>query len=374
MIAVAVLTLFAGACVTAGALHLSSRTIDSKDTRIKAAISSDAEDHGTPLADPGSSHAIETTPPTVPTDQSTLLPKSSSHATMPSAPTSSLHQTSPPATTLHLAYNERNHIALAKSLGPNLFGAAGTPTHPEWALTELGRLPAGAKALIWTGSLGVAASANTCAQPSYSFAQFIAQDDILAKDARVLGYFLADEPNLRACPGIVEEIRARADYIRSHAPQQKSFIVVLDGTNRCNGVMGCEYAAFRPSRSHVDLVGVDPYPCFYARPGVPAPLETKNIRLFMQSALDSGIAASQIVPIYQTFGDEGRTDGATVFFRIPTALELQSMFDTWESLVPNPVFDAVYTLGAQCTASSCPSAQALISHPELQTVARAHNK
>jgi hypothetical protein len=80
-----------------------------------------------------------------------------------------------------------------------------------------------------------------------------------------------------------------------------------------------------------------------------------------------------IVPVFQTFGQEGRIDGRSVYYRIPTTGELSTILRTWDSLVPNPAMDYAYTFGIQCSTTTCPSPQALVNHPELQPVMQAHN-
>jgi hypothetical protein len=90
-------------------------------------------------------------------------------------------------------------------------------------------------------------------------------------------------------------------------------------------------------------------------------------------AVANGIPASAIVPVYQAFGQEGRLDGKSAYYRTPTTAEFQDMLNLWKSLVPNPIFDFVYSWGIQCTESSCPAPQSLKNHPELQSLIKRHN-
>lgn len=209
--------------------------------------------------------------------------------------------------------------------------------------------------MIWVGSLGGSSPAG------FTRAQFQAQVDALANDSRVYGYYIADEPHPLRYPSVVSEIAARADYLRAKAPAQKSFIVVIDGSNNCNGTLGCEYSALAPSKSHVDLIGVDVYPCHLG-----APCDFSKIPARVNSAVRAGIPLAQIAPVYQTFGQEGKTNP---YYRTPTATELQQLLDTWKTVVPNPALDYAYSWGTQGAAP-----QALVNHPELQTVMKAHNR
>lgn len=208
--------------------------------------------------------------------------------------------------------------------------------------------------MIWVGNLGGSSPAG------FTRAQFQAQVDALANNSRVYGYYIADEPHPLLHPSVVSEIAARADYLRAKAPGQKSFIVVIDGSNNCNGTYGCEYSALAPSHSHVDLIGVDVYPCHFG-----APCDFSKIPARVNAAVKAGIPLAQIAPVYQTFGQEGAT---SPYYRTPTATELRQQLDTWKTVVPNPALDYAYSWGTQGVAP-----QALVNHPELQTVVKAYN-
>jgi hypothetical protein len=93
----------------------------------------------------------------------------------------------------------------------------------------------------------------------------------------------------------------------------------------------------------------------------------------IQSAISNGIPAASIVPVYQTFGQLGRTDGKTVYYRLPTADELTSMINAFAAYAPNPAFDYPYTYGIQCTTTTCPAPQALVNSSDLQPVIQTHN-
>jgi len=258
-----------------------------------------------------------------------------------------------PTATAHFTVNLQQSYTTARSMGFTVFDVPGSTTNPADVKTKLAALPAGSRAMIWVGNLGNGAS-------GFTRAQFQAQVNALATDPRVFGYYIADEPHPILFPSVVAEIAARADYLRARAPSQKSFIVVLDGTNICKGGLGCEYAALAPAKSHVDVVGVDSYPCHLR-----APCDFTMITQRVNAAILAGIPRGRIAPVYQAFGQEGATNP---YYRTPTAAELQTMLATWKANVPAPVLDYAYSWGTQTSAP-----QALINHPALQSVAKTHN-
>ena len=280
---------------------------------------------------------------------------------------------STPTVTLHAAFNTQGDITELIALGFNIIDVTGSKTNPASTLELVNGLPEGTQALVWVGNLGNAPKGQTCPPPGFSDAEFKAIVDILANDPKVFGYNLSDEPHPSVCPDAANAIKARSDYIHTHAPGQKAYVTILDGSNMCPEGEGCEYHAFRPEITHVDLIGLDPYPCHFNSAGQPVPCDTSVISQRVQSAIANGIPVSAIVPVFEAFGQEGRLGGKSIYYRTPTTTEFQDMLNLWESLVPNPVFDFAYTWGIQCTASSCPAPQSLKNHPELQSLIKQHN-
>ncbi len=278
-----------------------------------------------------------------------------------------------PTVPLHAAFNTQGDIADLAALGFNLFDVTGIKTNPASTLALVNALPEGTQALVWLGNLGNAPQGQSCPTPGFSDGEFQAQVDRLANSPKVFGYNLSDEPHPSGCPDAASAIQARSDYIHTHAPGQKTYITVLDGSNMCPQGEGCEYHALRPEITHVDLIGLDPYPCHFDSAGQPVACDTSKISQRVQLAIANGIPASAIVPVFQAFGQEGRLDGKSIFYRTPTTTEFQDMLNLWKSLVPNPVFDFAYTWGIQCTASTCPAPQSLKNHPELQFLIKQHN-
>lgn len=271
--------------------------------------------------------------------------------------------------TLHYGVNVGSDLTSFQGLGFGMLDVAGSTTNPAGTKARVDALPAGMRALVWVGNLD-----NTnCSTPGFTLAQFEALVDVLAGDPRVFGYFLSDEPHPMTCTSAAVDIRTRADYIHAHAPGQIAFITALDGSNACGANLGCEYQALAPANTHVDLVGLDPYPCHYDTAGNPVPCDDNAIRTKVNLAVSKGIPTTAIVPVFDEFGQEGRLDGKAAYYRTPSANELTSMLATWATLVPHPAFDFAYTFGVQCTTTTCPAPQAIVNHPELQTIVGAHN-
>ena len=300
----------------------------------------------------------------------TYAPKTKSSRVLSSpAKTAATRKTTSPATAnvaytttatssarAHFTVNLKGSYSAAVAAGFNVFDVAGSQTNPAGLKTKLNALPAGTKAMIWVGNLD-----NSSSTPGFTLAQFKAQVDALKSDPRVYGYFISDEAHPGKFPLAATHIRERADYLRSVAPAQKSFIVVLDGTSVCGGTLGCEYAALAPSKTHVDLVGIDSYPCHLG-----AACDYAKITERVNVAAQMGIPKSQMVPVYQGFGQEGKASGA--YYRTPTPTELSTMLSTWKAALPNAVLDYAYTWGTQTTAP-----QALANHPSLASVVKSYN-
>jgi hypothetical protein len=275
--------------------------------------------------------------------------------------------------TLHYAPNVQGNVAHAVGLGFDLIDVDGSTSDPTDVNRAVDSLPRRAKALVWVGNLDNAPSGSRCPAPGFTAGQFRAQVEALRSNPRVYGYYVADEPHPTVCPRAAADIRARADFIHAEAPGQKAFIVVAGGSI-CGTDPGCEFRALQPSRTHVDLVGLDPYPCHYDTRGDAVPCDDSMIAARVEAATANGISSNSIVPVFQAFGQARRTDGKSVYYRMPSAGELSSMLSTWHSLVPDPAFDYFYTFGVQCSARSCPAPQAIVDTPEIRGVVRSHNE
>src|SRR5207342_2877373 len=111
------------------------------------------------------------------------------------------------------------------------------------------------------------------------------------------------------------------------------------------------------ANTHIDLFGLDPYPI---RPQFANGANYNVIPLAVSAAEAAGISLSQIVPVYQAFGDG-------VSYTLPTASQEQQILATWGSVVPTPAFDFAYSWGSQNGSMS------LSGSPALQQVFAVHD-
>ena len=269
--------------------------------------------------------------------------------------------------TRHYAFGTNRNQRQALSLGFDVMDITGSGSNPRRTKSIVDALPERVQGMIWVGNLD-----NTdCSTPGYTTRQYRALVDALARDRKVYGFYLADEPHPQACTHAAADIRARADYLHARSAFEKAFIVVQDGAGPCGSSLGCEFEALAPAKTHVDLVGLDPYPCHYAG-GDTVPCDYGLIRERVEAATSHGVPARAIVPLFQEFGQQGRVGGPT-YYRMPDPGELRAILSTWSSLVPSPSLDAAYAFGVQCS-TTCPAPQALANHAELQPVVRAYNR
>jgi hypothetical protein len=198
---------------------------------------------------------------------------------------------------------------------------------------------------------GLAYVGQKCPKPADdAFKQTVRK---FAENRNLYGYYLSDEPHIKDCPGGPDALASRADYIRKVTNgRQKSFIVLSRSE---------DYRSFRPARTHVDLVGLDPYPCSVRNPTCEYAQIGEEVRL----ATGAGIPLGKIVPVYQAFGQENISGG---YYNLPTATQMRTMLAEWVRWVPNPVMDYTYSWGNQ-TNTSDPT---LVDSVDLQKVFQAH--
>ena len=236
--------------------------------------------------------------------------------------------TTPPPT-LHYIANLKGSTA-PQRLGFDIFDTGRSQA-------AIDALPEGVRALVWIG--------EQCPGPADDI--FKATVQTLSTDPKVYGYFLSDEPQVGKCPGGPAALATRADFVRKvSAGKQKSFITLFRDRN---------YKAFRPAVTHVDLFGIDPYPCSESHPG--CDLSMINDRV--HAARVRGIPLRKIVPVYQAFGQSRRTK--YVFYTLPTARQMTRLLNRWHSVVPHPALDFTYSWGHQKDANPT-----LIDSPTLQ--------
>ena len=251
-----------------------------------------------------------------------------------------------PVTPLHYAPN--NNFSSSGYYAPR---AAGFNLADVSSVGEVRSLPSGVRALVWLGQCnGADSSFINAVQP------FIG-------DPRVFGFYLMDEPDPTGqwnplCPAA--NLRAESDWIHAHAPGAKTFIVMMNFDSSTSPTYANTY---NPGNSHVDLYGIDPYPCRTEAGGCDYSMIPKAVA----AAEATGIPAGSIVPVYQTFGGGGWSDDGGGRYTLPTDSQERRILSTWGQLVPHPAFDYAYSWGSQN------SDQALESAQELQTLFFVHN-
>jgi hypothetical protein len=210
----------------------------------------------------------------------------------------------------------------AKRVG---FNVMDTGTSQE----QIDALPRGTQAMVWVG--------QKC--PTRIDDRFRSVIRQLADDPKVFGYFLSDEPNIADCPRGPRHLARRADFIRRVTNgRQKSFIVLSATFPKRS------YHAFRPQVTHVNMVGIDPYPCSVANPRC----DFRKIRIRVREATHAGIRRSRMVPTFQVFGQENLHNH---YYSLPTRWQLKAILNLWASLVPHPKMDFSYGWGHQASAN-----------------------
>jgi len=211
-------------------------------------------------------------------------------------------------------------------------------------------LPAGVKALIWVGLCNGADR------------KFIAKVAPYLHQHNVFGFYLMDDPDPRSgnaqCKA--ESLRAEADWIHDHMPGALTFIVLM---NMSDAGRPSFQGTYNPSNSHVDLYGIDPYPCRSELKGC----SDAMIERYVAAADAWGIPRTRMVPVYQAFGGGSWKDGDGGEYMLPTAAQLHAMFTRWHALIPAPDFDFAYSWGTQR------GDHALEDEPELRAVFSAFN-
>jgi hypothetical protein len=218
-------------------------------------------------------------------------------------------------------------------------------------IRDLDRLPDGVLGFVWVGRCtGVDAS-------------FIATVRPFLNHPKVFGFYLMDDPDPapwrgRRCPA--EHLKAEADWIRSRAPNAKTFIMLMNlGSSRAPSFLN----SYNPENTHVDLFGLSPYPCRSELGGC----DFEMIDRFVDAAVAAGIPADRIVPAYQTFGGGSWIDDGGGTYVIPSDRSETKILARWSALIRRPVFDYAYSWGSQR------GDETLANSPGLRAVLAKHN-
>jgi hypothetical protein len=215
----------------------------------------------------------------------------------------------------------------------------------------LDRLPANVMGLVWVGR---------CKGADAGFRELVLS---VIDHPKTFGFYLMDDPDPSGRwkePCRPEALREEADWIHARRGDALTYVALM---NIGSSLAPAYDASLGPEKTHVDLFGVAPYPCRVEWPQC----RYEMIGPFVEAAKKAGVPLSAIVPTYQTFGGGGwRTDTGGAF-RMPEPEEMQRILTIWSEKVPSPVFDGVYSWGAQR------GDVALSASLSLQTVLKGHN-
>lgn len=251
-----------------------------------------------------------------------------------------------PQTTLHYALNGNFDLAtnfLPGSIGFNLADVS--------SVAQLHSLPDGVKGLVWVGQCnGVDRTFLNTIRPYIG-------------NAKLFGFYLMDDPDPTGkyrtlCRA--ENLTAESDWIHANVPGAKTFILLMTMSPSTTPSFAGTY---NPANSHVDLFGIDPYPCRTELKGC----DYDMIDRFVAAAESWGVPRDRMVPVYQTFGGGNWVDDGGGRYALPTVSQLQQILAHWEALLPTPAFDVAYSWGSQN------GHVALENSPDLQEVLLRHN-
>src|SRR5207237_7094956 len=265
---------------------------------------------------------------TTTTTTTTTQPGATTTTTRSAVTTTTLAGGGSPATGLHYAPNHNfdssGSYAPART-GFNLADLSGVST--------LNALPSGVKGLVWLGLCNGADS------------NFINAVQPFIGNPKLFGFYLMDEPDPTGqwaplCPA--GQLMAESDWIHAHVPGAKTFIVMMNfDTSTAPTYMN----TYNPGNSHIDLYGLDPYPCRTETNGC----DYSMINHAVTAAQAAGIPVGSMVPVYQAFGGGGWSDDGGGQYTLPTASQRQQIMSTWAPLVPKPVFDSAYSWATKNT-------------------------
>jgi hypothetical protein len=237
-------------------------------------------------------------------------------------------------------------VAPLRYTANNNFSTSTTP----WSLgfnvadcgpSNLSALPAGVTGLVWIDGAEAGLTASVKSQI----------DSCVANVSKIWGFYITDEPNPATVPAA--NLQAVANYCRSSMPGKKIFTALYgEGTQAAPS-----YAGSHALAAIYDYVGVDPYP---ARSDVSGGFDLASIDRNVAAVIAAGFSLSQIVPVIQCFAEPPWT--------MPTDAQFNQILARWDSLVPSPALEYVYSWGVQ---TSSGMTVALSTSPSKQTIIQA---
>ena len=218
-------------------------------------------------------------------------------------------------------------------------------------VTQLDSLPDGVKGLVWVGQCN---GADTT---------FVNSVRPYIGNAKLFGFYLMDDPDPTGkyrplCTA--DNLKAESDWIHTNVPGAKTYILLM---SMSSSKAPSFTSTYNPVNSHVDLFGIAPYPCRTELNDC----DYDMIDRYVAAAESWGVRRDGMVPVYQAFGAGNWVDDGGGRYALPTVGQLRQILARWETLVPTPEFDVVYSWGPQN------AHVALESSPDLQAVFRLHN-
>ncbi len=251
-----------------------------------------------------------------------------------------------PRSALHYTSN-RNF----NSNGKYLPGAIGFNLADVSNANQLNSLPDGVKGLVWVGQCkGVDTTFLNTVRPYIG-------------NTKLFGFYLMDDPDPTGvyrplCAA--DNLKAESDWIHANVPGAKTFILLMPMSSfKTPSFTG----TYNPANTHVDLFGIDPYPCRTELNGC----DYSVIDRYVAAAESWGVPRESMVPVYQAFGGGNWVNDGGGRYALPTVSQLQQILARWEALVPAPMFDYAYSWGSQNADVT------LDRSPDLQAVFRRRN-
>jgi hypothetical protein len=202
---------------------------------------------------------------------------------------------------------------------------------------QLNAIGPGAKGLVWVGQCNGADE------------KFVNTVGPFVGNAKVFGFFLMDDPdprgvlqgNLRRPQCEAGKLRAESDWIHARMPAAKTFIVLM---NMSSSPKAPSFeVSYNPASTHVDLFGIDPYPCRTEVKGC----DYEMIDLYVRAAEVSGVRRDRMIPVYQAFGGGNWADESGGRYTLPTPDQECQILSHWRRLLQAPMFDFAYSWGMQ---------------------------
>jgi hypothetical protein len=246
------------------------------------------------------------------------------------------------------------HFAPNGNFGPNgnyLPSRVGFNLADVSSASQLARLPEGVKGLVWVGRCDGVDSA------------FLSTVKPYIGNPKLFGFYFMDDPDptgryFRKCQA--DNLKAQSDWVHVNAPGARTFILLMNIASQTNPSF---INTYNYANSHVDLFGLDPYPCRSELKGCDYDL----IDRYVAAAENFGITRDRMVPVYQAFGGGSWRDDEGGQYTLPSVDQERQIISRWSKLVATPIFDFAYSWGSQR------GDVALENSPELQAVLSVHN-